>query len=161
MQLIHVNKHGLKSKLYKQLKTCMELNTRHTQVDTRHVHLCSTREMTTRRVLSLPSPPLPASLSPSLSPSHCLLLILPWLLFSIGMGEALEIDNWSKRGMRHVQCTENENKNINFKLFPTGMRHICVKYEPISIVPTFETALREAWIAYWLAHPIVTQAALV
>ena len=46
--------------------------------------------------------------------------------------------------MHHIQCTVNENKNINILFNFRQELGTCVKYKQTSIAPTFETSLREA-----------------
>ena len=48
----------------------------------------------------------------------------------------------------HIQCTVNENKNMNILFHFRQELGTCVECKPTSIAPTFETSLREARVGY-------------
>ena len=50
--------------------------------------------------------------------------------------------------MHHIQCTVNENKNMNILFHFRQELGTCAECKPTSIAPRFETALREARVGW-------------
>ena len=74
-------------------------------------------------------------------------------IFNRHSWKALEIDNWAKSGMRHVQWTVNERKNMNFIKFSTIIRHLCRMRTYFKCSCIWNLITRHARMGQWLAHP--------
>ena len=50
--------------------------------------------------------------------------------------------------MHHIQCTVNENKNVNIMFYFRQELGTCVECNPTSIAPSFESSLRKVRSAW-------------